>query len=81
MRAASQMSWDAVAKDYILPGFERATKHRRLAQLRDYAGVIYAGSSQGICAAVFAEQKDARAIACPTTTSEPARSCVSGPVL
>ncbi len=30
---ASQMSWDAVAKDYILPGFERATKHRRLAQI------------------------------------------------
>lgn len=30
---ASNMSWDAVARDYILPGFARAAKHKRLAQI------------------------------------------------
>lgn len=30
---ASKMSWDAVAKDYILPGIQRACKAQRLAQI------------------------------------------------
>jgi hypothetical protein len=30
---ASHMSWDAVARDYILPGMIRATKHSRLRQI------------------------------------------------
>jgi len=30
---ASQMSWDIVARDFILPGIERACKHQRLRQI------------------------------------------------
>ena len=30
---AKLMSWDAVAKDYVVPGVERATKHQRLKQI------------------------------------------------
>jgi hypothetical protein len=30
---ASQMSWDAVARDYVVPGIQRATRASRLAQI------------------------------------------------
>jgi hypothetical protein len=30
---AQNMSWDAVARDYLLPGIERTIKHKRLAQI------------------------------------------------
>ena len=30
---ARQMSWDAVARDYVLPGIQRATKANRLKQI------------------------------------------------
>jgi hypothetical protein len=30
---ASKMSWDAVARDYVLPGIQKATKHQRLRQI------------------------------------------------
>jgi hypothetical protein len=30
---AQRMSWDVVAKDYVLPGIERATKAQRLQQI------------------------------------------------
>ena len=30
---AQHMSWDAVARDYVLPGLQRAAKARRLAQI------------------------------------------------
>jgi hypothetical protein len=30
---ASQMSWDAVARDYVVPGIQRATRANRLAQI------------------------------------------------
>jgi hypothetical protein len=30
---ASQMSWDVVARDFILPGIDRASKHQRLRQI------------------------------------------------
>ena len=30
---ASKMSWDAVAKDYVLPGIQKATRHQRLRQI------------------------------------------------
>ena len=32
-KLAEQMSWDAVARDYVLPGIERATKAQRLKQI------------------------------------------------
>ena len=30
---ASKMSWDAVAKDFVIPGIQRAVKHQRLRQI------------------------------------------------
>jgi hypothetical protein len=30
---AKQMSWDAVARDYVVPGIQRATRASRLAQI------------------------------------------------
>lgn len=30
---ASRMSWDAVARDYVLPGIQKATRHQRLRQI------------------------------------------------
>ena len=30
---AKQMSWDVVARDYVLPGIERASKAQRLKQI------------------------------------------------
>ena len=30
---AQHMSWDAVARDYVLPGINRAAKAQRLAQI------------------------------------------------
>jgi hypothetical protein len=30
---AKQMSWDAVARDYVVPGIQRATKASRLKQI------------------------------------------------
>ena len=30
---AQKMSWDAVARDYVLPGMERASKAQRLKQI------------------------------------------------
>ena len=32
-RLAQKMSWDAVATEYVLPGFARASKGKRLAQI------------------------------------------------
>ena len=30
---AKQMSWDAVARDYVLPGIQRASRAQRLKQI------------------------------------------------
>jgi hypothetical protein len=30
---ASKMSWDAVARDFVVPGIQRAVKHQRLRQI------------------------------------------------
>jgi hypothetical protein len=30
---ASKMSWDVVARDYVLPGIQRASKAQRLKQI------------------------------------------------
>ena len=33
MKLAEQMSWDAVARDYVLPGIQRASRAQRLKQI------------------------------------------------
>jgi hypothetical protein len=32
-RLAEQMSWDVVARDYVVPGIQRASKAQRLKQI------------------------------------------------